>query len=96
MKLKMLPIAVLAATLASGAFAQTGPAPAVDPSSFEDPIMMRPFFSDEPMRTLRPDEELRAAFNAMSPEAQERLIKDCDDPRQHREQYHYGLCEKIR
>jgi hypothetical protein len=98
MKLKMLPIAVLAATLAGGAFAQTGPAPGVDPtvtSSFEDTTLMRPFFSDEPMQTLRSDEEIRAAFNAMSPEAQERLIKDCEDPRQHREQYHYGLCQKI-
>jgi len=48
MKLKALPIAVLAATLAGGAFAQTapvqdetGPAPAVDPtvtSSWKIPL----------------------------------------------------------
>ncbi|EHK53323.1 hypothetical protein [Allomesorhizobium alhagi] len=99
MRLKVLPIAVLAATLAGGAFAQSGPAPAVDPTttgSLEDPTLMRPFFTDDTLTTMRSDEEIRAAFNDMSPTAQERLIQDCDNPAKHREQYHYGLCEKIR
>ncbi|MBZ9673643.1 hypothetical protein [Mesorhizobium sp. ES1-3] len=95
MKLKMLSIAVLATTLAGGAFAQTASDPTVT-SSFEDTTLMRPFFSDDTMRTLRSDAEIRSAFNAMSPSAQKRLIKDCDNPKQHRNAYHYGLCEKIK
>jgi hypothetical protein len=88
MKLKVLPIAVLAATLASGAFAQTapvqddtGPAPAVDPtvtSSLEDTTLMGPFFTDDTLTTLRPIEELRSAWAAMSEENRTTMLRDCE------------------
>jgi hypothetical protein len=88
MKLKVLPIAVLAATLASGAFAQTapaqddtGPAPAVDPtitSSLENADLMGPFYTDETMTTLRPVEEMRAAWAAMSEENRTTMLRDCE------------------
>jgi hypothetical protein len=89
MKLKMmLPIAALAATLAGGAFAQTapvqdetGPAPAVDPtttSSLEDTTLMGPFYTDETMTTLRPVEEMRSAWAAMSEENRTTMRRDCE------------------
>ncbi len=91
MKLNILPIAVLAATLASGAFAQTapdqtGPAPAgqpqVDPmvtNSLEDTDMMKPFFTDDTMTTMRPMEELKSAWAAMSEENRTTMLRDCED-----------------
>ncbi|NGO55593.1 hypothetical protein [Allomesorhizobium camelthorni] len=89
MKLKVLPIAVLAATLVSGAFAQTapvqdesGPAPAVDPtttSSLEDTNLMRPFFTDDTLTTMRPIEELRSAWAAMSEQNRTTMLRDCEE-----------------
>ena len=87
MTLKVLPIAVLAATLASGAFAQTaptqetGPAPAVDPtttSSLEDINLMQPFFTDDTMTTMRPMEEMKSAWAAMSEENRTTMLRDCE------------------
>jgi hypothetical protein len=89
MKFKMLPIAALAAALASGAFAQTapvqedtGPAPAVDPtttSSLEDTTLMAPFFTDDTLTTLRPVEELRSAWAAMSEQNRTTMRRDCEE-----------------
>jgi hypothetical protein len=88
MTLKVLPIAVLAATLASGAFAQTapvqdetGPAPAVDPtttSSLEDTNLTQPFFTDDTMATMRPIEEMKSAWAAMSEENRTTMLRDCE------------------
>jgi hypothetical protein len=88
MKLKMLPIAALAAMLAGGAFAQTapvqdetGPAPAVDPtttSSLENTNLMSPFFTDDTMTTMRPMEEMKSAWAAMSEENRTTMIRDCE------------------
>jgi hypothetical protein len=92
MKLNILPIAVLAATFASGAFAQTapdqtGPAPAgqsnsqVDPmvtNSLEDANMMKPFFTDDTMTTMRPMEEMKSAWAAMSDENRTTMLRDCE------------------
>ena len=92
MKLRMLPIAALAAMLAGGAFAQTaptkdetGPAPAgqpqVDPmvtNSLENTDMMKPFFTDDTMSTMRPMEEMRSAWTAMSEENRTTMLRDCE------------------
>ena len=87
MKLNVLPIAVVAAMLASGAFAQTAPvqetdpAPGVDPTatgSLEDANMMGPFFTDDTLTTLRPIEELKSAWAAMSEQNRTTLLRDCE------------------
>jgi hypothetical protein len=92
MKLHMLPMAALAATLATGAFAQTaptqsetGPAPAeqpqVDPmvtNSLENTDLMQPFFTDDTMTTMRPMEEMRSAWTAMSDENRTTMLRDCE------------------
>jgi hypothetical protein len=95
MKLRMLPIAALAAMLAGAAFAQTapaqnetGPAPAEQPSpqvdpmvtnSLEDTTLMGPFYTDETMTTLRPVEELRSAWAAMSEQNRTTMRRDCEE-----------------
>ena len=94
MKLRMLPIAALAAMLAGGAFAQTapaqnetGPAPAEQPSpqvdpmvtnSLEDTNLMTPFFTDDTMTTMRPMEEMKSAWAAMSEENRTTMLRDCE------------------
>ena len=80
MKLKMLSIAAVAFTLASGAaFAQTSSSGNTDaaPSVLEDPATMKPFFSDETMSTMKSDEEVKAAFNALPMEQQEAMKSQC-------------------
>ena len=74
----------LAVMLASSAFAQTQPAaPAGDPAaadklmSIEDPVAMKPFFSDDAMTTMRSDDEMKAAWSAMSKENQAAVKKQC-------------------
>lgn len=87
MKLRMLPIAALAATLASAAFAQTDPGaadkqnPQVDPTvtnSLGDTNLMKPFFTDDTMTTMRPMEEMKGAWAAMSEENRTTILRDCE------------------
>lgn len=82
MKLKMLSIAAVALTMASGAaLAQTSGSSGSDaaPSVFEDPATMQPFFSDSSMSTMKTDEEVKAAFNGLPAEQQENMKSQCMD-----------------
>lgn len=94
MTLKMLSIAALALTLASGAaFAQTDPAlptdpgaedkqmPQVDPTvtnALEDKTLMGPFFTDDTMTTMRSADEMKTAWAAMTDENRMTVKKNCE------------------
>ena len=63
--------------LTGSVFAQTQPtAPAGDPAaadklmSIEDPVAVKPFFTDDTMATMWSDDEMKAAWTAMSKENQ--------------------------
>lgn len=87
MKLKFLAAAAVTLMLASGAaYAQTSttanPAPS-DPAAadkmkpLDDPMMMKPFYSDEAMTTMRSDDEIKAAWAAMSADNQKMMKDEC-------------------
>ena len=72
MKLHILSAAVLALSLVGGA------AIAQDSPRFDnDPMAVRPFFTDEAMTSLRSAEEMAAAFAAMTPENQTMMKAEC-------------------
>ena len=72
MKLHILSAAALAFSLIGGAaIAQESP-------RFDsDPSMIKPFFSDEGMTTMRSAEEMAAAFAAMTPDNQTMMRDEC-------------------
>lgn len=80
MKFKILTAAVLAlglsASAAMGQASSSGNSDAA-PSVLTDPVTMKPFFSDEAMATLKSDEEVKAAFNALPAEQQEQMKSEC-------------------
>ncbi len=87
MKRKFLAATALTLMLASGAaYAQTSttadpaasdPAAADKMKPLEDPTMMKPFFSDEAMTTMRSDDEIKAAWAAMSADNQKMMKDEC-------------------
>ena len=81
---KILAVTSVAFMLASGvAFAQTQPAPAGDPNaadklqSISDPAVMTPFYTDASMATLRTDDEIKAAWAALTAEQQTTMTAEC-------------------
>lgn len=74
------------------AFAQNAPTTAEEPMTSD----MSVFYSDSDMKNMRTDAELRETLAQMKPEAREKLREDCDRAQQHRENSHYGLCDKIK
>lgn len=87
MKLKLASAALLALMLTGGAaFAQASTT--ADPAApdttqadklqpLEDPAMMKPFFTDDTMATMRTDEEMKSAWMAMSAEHQKAMKDQC-------------------
>lgn len=47
------------------------------PSVLTDPATMKPFFSGEAMATLKSDEEVKAAFNALPAKQQQQMKNEC-------------------
>lgn len=86
---------ILAAIVIATGFAAVSAAAEEVNNSFTDRAMMSPFYSDENMTTMRADEELQQILAEMNPEARQTLRDDCANPAQYRNQYHYGLCDKI-
>lgn len=46
-------------------------------SALDDPEMMKPFYTDEGMTTLRSDEEVAVAVKAMKDEDRARIVEEC-------------------
>lgn len=100
MNLKIIPIAMMAMTIAGGAaIAQTTTDPSpVDPSaadkqtSLSDATIIGGMYTDEAMLTLRPAEEIKAAWQAMSEENRNQVTEDCKTPASPREQ---DLCGNL-
>ena len=81
MKLKLVSVALFALGMAAGAAtAQTSSSGNTDaaPKIFQDPTTMKPFFTDDTMATLRSEEEVKAAFNALPAEQQQDMKSQCE------------------
>jgi len=85
---RFISAAALILVMSGGAaFAQTDPAAkSGDPGaadkqmSISDPATMKPFYSDDSMTTLRPMEEFKSAWAAMSAENQAAVKEQCKQP----------------
>ena len=108
MKTKLLTTAALAAFIAAGgAFAQTAGnnsngAPFASPEEeamyTENAELMGGFFTDETMKEMRSEDEVRTAYDGMSAEDKDKLKAACDAAMQNRGSYGtvtLGLCEQL-
>jgi hypothetical protein len=57
----------------------TGTALAGNTSALDDPAKMSPFFTDAGMKTMKPAEEFKKAWMAMTEEDRAGLMKECGD-----------------
>lgn len=71
MNLKNICLGALALSMVSG-FAFAG-------GILDSPDLMSPFFTDSGMKTMKPMEEMKAAFMAMPKDKQEAMMKECMD-----------------
>ena len=80
MKFNIISAAIIALGLSVGAAmgqaSSSGNSDAA-PSVLTDPATMKPFFSDEAMATMKSDEEVKAAFNALPAEQQQQMKSEC-------------------
>ncbi|MHA6688659.1 hypothetical protein [Mesorhizobium sp. A556] len=76
-------LGAFALTMISGtAFADTStatPTATPDPSVFDKQETMAPFYTDSAMKTMKSDEDFKAAWMAMSKEDQDAVMKGCGD-----------------
>ena len=86
---------IVAAALASSMFAGSVMAMEIN-NSFTDKEMMSPFYTDDTMATGKSEAEVKQILSEMNPQAREALKKDCDDPKQYRDQFHYGICDVLK
>lgn len=83
MKRTLIAVALCAA-FAGSAFAQANNAQSNDdvsgesPDYWANPAMVGSFFTDDTMTTLRPSEELRPAYDALSQEERDGLAYQCE------------------
>jgi len=83
------------------AFAQTDPAKSSDPNaadkqmSISDPEAMKPFYTDGSMSTLRPVEEITAAWKSMAPENQAAMKEQCKQPESEKLKEFCGVVGKM-
>lgn len=84
---KLAILGVVCIATAGSAFAQssdsgstatdnkTGAAQA--PGMLDDPVAMKPFYTDDTLMTLRTDDELRAAFKEVNEQDKAKLTEEC-------------------
>ena len=76
-------------SLATGSTATDGmPRPG---SLLENKEKMAPFYTDETMSTLRSTDEIKSAFQAMSPDDQKMLREECQNVTSPRDTFCQGL-----
>lgn len=59
-------------------------------SALDNKDMMAPFYTDAEMKTMKSDEEFKAAWMAMTQEDREKVSKECDTDS---EKLHNDFCE---
>lgn len=62
-------------------------------SALDNKDMMTPFYTDAEMKTMRPDEDFKAAWMAMTQEDRDSVTKECDTDS---EKLHNDFCEKTK
>lgn len=83
MQLKFTSVAMALMLVSGAAYAQSATTAQPDTTqsdkqqSLEDPAMVGPFFTDDTMTTLRSDDEMKAAWAAMSAENQKMVKEQC-------------------
>ncbi|MHA6686333.1 hypothetical protein [Mesorhizobium sp. A556] len=100
MLIKILAASVLTFGLATAAMAQSTtpdatatPTETPDPSVFDKPGAMATFYSDAEMKTLKSDEDFKAAWMALTQEDRDAFSKECDTDT---EKLHNDFCEKTK
>ena len=103
---RLMTTAALLLIMASGAaFSQTDPAvkspdpnaPDKQPAITEDAdmMMMKPFYSDDAMMTLRPMDEFKMAWAKMAPENQAAAKEQCKNPESEKLKDFCGMAGKM-
>jgi hypothetical protein len=85
MNIKIVCLGALSATLLAGA-ALAG--------ALDEPKMMEPFFTDASMKTMKPDADMKKAWDAMAKGDQEMMMKECQDAAMSKP--HAEFCEKLK
>ena len=62
-------------------------------SALDNKDKMAPFYTDAEMKTMRPDDEFKAAWMAMTQEDRDQFSKECDTDT---EKLHNDFCEKTK
>lgn len=89
MNTKMLFLGALALSLTSGAaFAASS-----DTTALDNPEMMSQFYTDSGMKTMKSDDEFKAAWMAMTAEDRDKVSKECDTDS---EKLHNDFCAKTK
>lgn len=73
---RILITTAICAAFAGSAFAQQTQSTSRD--YFEDPAMVGTFYTDDTMTEMRPVEEMRSAYGALSQEQREALLRQCE------------------
>jgi hypothetical protein len=76
MNFKMLTLGAISLAMMSGAALAGG---TNGTSALDDPAKMTPFYTDATMKTMRTDDEFKAAWMAMAQEDRDAITKECGD-----------------
>ncbi|QPC92093.1 hypothetical protein [Mesorhizobium sp. INR15] len=76
MNIKMLSMGAMALAMMTGAALAGG---STGTSALDDPAKMTPFFTDAGMKTMKSDDEFKAAWMALTEEDRASMTKDCGD-----------------
>jgi hypothetical protein len=76
MSMKILLLGVMTATVIGGAAYAAG---GDHTSALDDPAKMQPFYTDSTMKTMKSDDDFKAAWMAMTQEDRDSMTKDCAD-----------------
>ena len=74
MNIKKLTMGAITLAMMTGSALAAG-----NTSALDDPAKMSPFFTDAGMKTLKSEADFKTAWQAMKPEEQKAVLKDCGD-----------------
>lgn len=61
--------------------------------ALDEPSNMQPFFTDASMKTMKSDDEFKAAWSAMAQDKRDAMKKECNDAAMSKP--HAVFCEKV-
>jgi hypothetical protein len=100
MLMKFVAASILTLGIATTAMSQSAtpdasatPTTTPDPSVFDKPAAMEPFYTDSTMKTMKSDEDFKAAWMALTQEDRDAFSKECDSDS---EKLHNDFCEKTK